>query len=362
MRILIAVSKLTGGGAERVASLWARGFVLQGYEVGIVLNCRNTTSITYEVPQEVPIYNIWSKYGRISEKLLGTDITKTFRFKGIIRRFNPDVIIGVMRPWAEVAYKATKGSGIKIINTEHNSFKRPDTAPMAKADCLSKFELNKHYSKVTVLTEADKRCVSGILNNVVVMPNPLPYEPASVMPTKNKIIMAAGRLDAWYVKGFDVLIKAWGKIADENPDWKLVIAGEGKEESLQFLQEIAEKYHFKEQLQFVGYIDDLLPLYRKSSIYVLSSRYEGFGMALIEAMSQGCAPIVCDYHGRQREIVTSEKEGLICETDDVKTLSDAMSQLINDDESRRQIQQNAIERSKYYQLDHIMEIWNRILA
>ena len=85
-------------------------------------------------------------------------------------------------------------------------------------------------------------------------------------------------------------------------------------------------------------------------------------MALIEAMSQGCAPIACDYLGRQKEIITSNKEGMICEADDVNALSETICQLINDDESRYHIQQNAIERSKYYQLDHIMELWNRILV
>ena len=84
-------------------------------------------------------------------------------------------------------------------------------------------------------------------------------------------------------------------------------------------------------------------------------------MVLIEAMSQGCAPIACDYMGRQKEIITNESEGLLCEPDNPKALADAIDRMIADKEYRLSVQKNAIERSKYYTLDKTMDRWEKIL-
>ena len=94
----------------------------------------------------------------------------------------------------------------------------------------------------------------------------------------------------------------------------------------------------------------------------MSSRYEGFGLVLIEAMSQGCACIACDYKGRQCEIIQNDSQGLCCEPDDVDALAEAMRKMITDDEYRESIRNNAVERSKYYSLDNIMGKWEDLLS
>ena len=362
------VHSLSGGGAERVASLWATGFVECGFKVGMVLNGRQEASIAYMVSEQVKFYYLAEKpwVGWVANKMhrrLHIDTYYIRRLRKVLRNFQPDVAIGVLQPYAEWARLASKGMNIKIINTEHNSFEQPEGAlynPMSPQGYKNKYVLNKHYDHITVLTEADKKCVHNILNNVSVLPNPLAYMPIEAPPHKEKIIMAAGRLDAWHVKGFDLLIKAWGGIAQKHPDWKLQIAGGGKAKSLEFLQSIANEYSIGEQLEFIGYQSNMLPIYQRSSIFVLSSRYEGFGMVLIEAMSQGCAPIACDYKGRQREIITSDAEGIICPVDDAETLAKAIAKMICDEEYRFQTQRNAIERSKYYLLENTMNRWEDI--
>ena len=224
-----------------------------------------------------------------------------------------------------------------------------------------KYELNRRYAHVTVLTEADCKCLNGLLRKVSVLPNPLAFTPVDYIPKKENVILAAGRLDAWHVKGFDVLIKAWGKIAQQYPTWILQIAGYGKDISRAYLQRIVDENHLSKQLEFLGYQDDMLPVYQSSSIFVLSSRYEGFGMVLIEAMSQGCAPIACDYKGRQREIITSNDEGVICPVENVDMLAKAISRMIEDENYRHMVQKNAIERAKNYSLEKTMDRWEEII-
>jgi glycosyltransferase involved in cell wall biosynthesis len=279
----------------------------------------------------------------------------------ITKQFNPDMAIAVLRPWAGWMLKAAGSRSIIIINTEHNTFERPEQVPLDSEDYKQKFILNKRYTYVTVLTEADRSCLKGVLDNVVVMPNPLAFIPVRVVPQKSNTVLAVGRLDAWYVKGFDVLLRAWGSICKKYPEWELQIAGKGSEKSVCYLKKIASEVGAEKHVSFLGYCNDMLPLYQQSSIFVLSSRFEGFGMVLIEAMSQGCASIACDYKGRQREIITSDEEGVICPVDNVDSLSVAISRVIEDDCLRTKLQWNAVKRSSFFRLDNTMDRWEDIL-
>lgn len=356
------VHNLTGGGAERVAALWATGFVERGYEVGMVLNCKKNTPRTYHIPDVVRMYNLCGneKVSWVANKLyrrLHMDYYYVHRLKAVLKDFQPDVAIGVLHPWAEWARKASAGIGLKIISTEHNSFERPESAPMTANVRKQKFEWNKRYTHVTVLTQADKKVIGKQLDNVTVLPNPLAFEPVEEIPPKEKIILAAGRLDAGHTKGFDLLIKAFGMTSN---DWTLQIIGAGSAKTVAKYKNLAQECGVEDRIQFLGYIDDPTPLYRRSSIFVLSSRYEGFGMVLIEAMSQGCAPIACDYKGRQREIITTEEEGIVCPVENVDALAKAIDKMIENDEYRHRTQQKAIERSQCYSLDNIMDRWEEI--
>ncbi|MBR2153586.1 MAG: glycosyltransferase [Bacteroidaceae bacterium] len=362
------VHKLTGGGAERVAALWIYGFTNHGHDVRVVMNCQHGTPITYQIPQYIQKYNLHGNFliSWIVNKLnkwLGIDCYYVKKIRHVLQDFQPDVAIGVIQPWAEWTRKAAKGMNLKIINTEHNTFERPSDAlynPMTKALYREKFKWNKRYDAVSVLTKVDKSCTEGILNNVTVLPNPLAYCPVSKLPSKENIILAAGRLNAWHVKGFDLLVNAWGKIAKQHPCWKLQIAGSDNEPVRKKLMQIAREKEVESQIEFLGFQNDMLPLYQRSSIFVLSSRYEGFGMVLIEAMSQGCAPIACDYKGRQSEIITTEEEGIICPVCDIVSLASSLEKMITDEEYRKNVQIKAIERSKYYSLERTMDRWEQI--
>jgi len=303
-----------------------------------------------------------------------------------------------------ISYLAALGLNIPVIMTEHNSFERPASAPMSFRKKLFKFWINKLYKHITVLTPADKQYIGNRLKNIEVMPNPLFLKPVKVIPSKDKTALAAGRVDDWHYKGFDVLIKSWKKIQDFNDnvnvddnlrDWWLKIAGAGNTNSLNYLKPLltdadwvqteggwkSEKYH----IEFLGFQKDMESLYKKSEIFILSSRYEGFGLVLIEAMSQGCAPIACDFKGRQREILCPEgvssskfirhdssassqdsvfevcENGILCEPDNVDELADAIQKMLIDNDYRKTCQQKAIERSKFYSLDNIISRWEDLL-
>ena len=124
---------------------------------------------------------------------------------------------------------------------------------------------------------------------------------------------------------------------------------------------IAEK-HLENRVVLSGFHLDIKDFFSDSEIFVLSSRYEGFGMVLIEAMSQGAACIACDYKGRQREIIQDDSQGLCVECENEEALASALSRMIEDEGYRRQVQENGWKRSHDFTPGKIGENWMRLLG
>ena len=377
MKIAIVQVALSHGGAEHVGAMLANGFTQRGHDT-IILTDLNQP-VVYHIDSRVKVCNMVEKVS--NKHLKWFKSIRTIRKN--IKQNKPDVIIGIMGICTLVTYIACLGLHLPIVMTEHNSFERPKSAPLTLKKKFFKFWINKLYKNITVLTEADKRCIGSRLKNVTVMPNPLLLKPVNDIPQKENIVLAAGRVDSWHYKGFDVLLQTWSKIQDssskiKDSSWWLKIAGAGKKESFEYLMNLlpdgnwthneddndnenwfwrSEKYH----IEFLGFQKDMESLYKKSKIFVLSSRYEGFGLVLIEAMSQGCACVACDYKGRQHEIIQNENQGLCCEPDNVEELADAIQKMISDEAYRKIVQQQSVERSKYYECDNIIKMWEEYL-
>lgn len=410
MKLFVAISNIGGGGAERVGVLLANGFANRGHEVFVVTDL--SMPVNYQINDKVTILDMaYHGQNKFFKWLHVAVIIRKY-----VQQYQPEVVIGIMQLCSFVSKIACIGTNTCVVMTEHDSFERPASAPMSKFEHCCKFYLNKIYECVTVITQADKDYIGNRLKHVVVMPNPLLLAPVNAIPQKKRVILAAGRLDAWHYKGFDVLIKSFAKLlrgvnaegqrvkcnSDDvackikREGWKLQIAGTGSEKSLNYLKQLCEENGVEDSVEFLGFRKDVEKLYQESSVFVLSSRYEGFGLVLIEAMSQGCACVACDYKGRQREIIAPlEKSeqcskfflhdaskaspraernvqcsnnkvelcetGILCEPDDVESLASGIQKMIEDDEYRESVRRNAIERSDYYSLDNTMDRWESLL-
>lgn len=397
MKIFVVCVKLNGGGAERVGVSIANSLSFRGHQIYMISNIYEP--IVYSLDKHIEVRSLCSNTYQPYKKWLSS----INNIRKYIKEDKPDIIIGIMQLCSFVAKLASIGTGIPVIMTEHDSFERPASAPFSRNDLFFKYKLNRIYDYVTVLTEADKIVIDNKLKRVEVMPNPLLLNPYYNEHQREKRIIAAGRVDAWHYKGFDVLVKAWNIIYHKYPDWRLEIAGLCDIPAhYEEVPNLIKKYGIKERTILLGYCKDVEKLYRNSEIFVLSSRYEGFGLVLIEAMSQGCAPIACDYKGRQREIMgeTNQLEthpsppclgrvlnstqsniinsslnredfqnagieicenGILCEPENVEALAQAMDKMISDEEYRRKVQQNAVKRTEYYNLEKTGERWEKFL-
>lgn len=355
MKIFVVCTRLCFGGAEHVGVLLANGLANRGHEITVIANLFDEQ--TYELDANIRLLNLVSTNSNKIFKWLGA----FFLMRKYLKQYRPDVVIGILNTTSFIAKIAGIGLHIPVVMTEHDSFERPKNAPFGFWKWFAKFELNKMYRYVTVLTEADKKNIKEKLNNVIVMPNPLSWEQYAGISKREKVILAAGRLEDWFCKGFDILLDAFAKIADKYPDWNLQIAGYGTLRELDFIRRMAREKNIEKRVCLLGFRNDIRDVFQKKEIFVLSSRYEGFGLVLIEAMSQGCACIACDFKGRQREIITSENEGLICKVNDIDALSAAMEKLISNPDYRKLISEGGKERSKVYSSSRISEKWEYLL-
>lgn len=354
MNITITVESLTHGGAERVASLWANGFADESNQVCVVTfkDVPSTYPLNDKVEHIKILKNPYPRVIRYFYKLL--------QLRRIILSHRTDVVIAVLEPYGWWSKVAVLGKKIPVIFTDHNSYEWPKTNEVQKHRYFNKFYLNKIFDYVTVLTEADKLVIGNRLKRYSVLNNPLSIKPVDNVPPKKNIILAAGRLCCGYTKGFDVLIEAFSRLSQNNSNWILNIAGGGTYDEYEQYKALAKKYGVEDKVVFLGFVNDMVPVYQEASIFILSSRFEGFGMVLIEAMSQGCACIACDYKGRQKEILNNDSIGVTCLPGDVESLYKSMIKVAENDIYMKQLQQNAIERSKNYCIEKTMRQWNEI--
>ena len=215
--------------------------------------------------------------------------------------------------------------------------------------------MNKADALVS-LTSADKTNWEKHVNiPIFVIPNLVTVYPndISCYSERSNRIICVGRLTRQ--KGFDYLIKAWALIANKYPGWKIDIFGSGDLED--FLIQMIDNYNLKESITINKPTSNIFEEYDRSSIYVLSSRYEGFCLVLLEAMSFGipCISFNCP-HGPS-DMITNGEEGILVPVGDINKLADSIEWMITHKEERERMSQNSREKVKYYLAENIMPQW-----
>lgn len=205
--------------------------------------------------------------------------------------------------------------------------------------------------KFVVLTEEDANYWDTLTNKVVI-PNPLTKYPNVYSTLKNKIVISVGRYDKQ--KGFDMLIDAWAIVASQHPDWKLKIVGPG---DFSIYEEQACRLGLEHNVYCKGPSDQIYDEMSEASLYVLSSRYEGFGLVLIEAMAVGLPCVAFSCPAGPKDIVSDHQDGILVEKNNVPQLADAICYMIEHNEVREQYAKQARINSGRFRLDVIMQKW-----
>lgn len=354
MKILFLNQDISGGGAEKVTSLISGSLIKRGHKVSLMTNLSKPFAYDFDNDIEcVPLFK--------NDREWHSFLSIFYMIKNVrsnIKREKTDILIAVMPYMIFVAVVASIGLKTKVIASDHTTIDRPVNPHIR----FIRSFVYRFADAVTLLTQTDYNLLGKKLPQKVVIANPLAFPCIeSVDNPRKKIILAVGRLDVWKIKGFDILIEAWSKIACKYTDWTLEIAGDGTDSNKQYLKNLAEQLNVEKQVVFLGFKKDIDQVMRDCSIFVLSSRIEGFGMVLLEAMSQGCACVGFDCGGRQREIITSEKEGLLINSFSSSLLANNIEKLIANDEMRLHMAESAVVRARAFNLDTITDRWESLL-
>lgn len=205
--------------------------------------------------------------------------------------------------------------------------------------------------KFVILTEEDARNWDT-LSNKMVIPNPLTKYPNVHSNQNSKMVVSVGRYDP--VKGFDMLIDAWSVVSKTHPDWRLKIVGPGDKAPY---QEQVKRLGLEQSISCRGASDQIYDEMAEASLYALSSRSEGFGLVLVEAMAVGLPCVAFSCSPGPRNIVSDHQDGILVEKNNVPKLAEAICFLIEHDKERQEYAVQAKINSERYRVENIMKKW-----
>lgn len=211
----------------------------------------------------------------------------------------------------------------------------------------------RNYDRIVVLTEAEKTGAWARFNNISVIPNPL-IKPALRQSTcQEKIAITAARFS--WIKNFESLINIWAKVVLRHPDWVLQLWGQGPDEGP--MKEQIERMGLQNHILIMGYTSEVQKKMSEASIFVLTSRSEGFSISTIEAMSVGIPTIVYNSPGGLPYVVKDGVTGFLVPLNDEDAYVETICKLIEDDELRKKMGLAALKASEQYKLDDIIQRW-----
>lgn len=356
-------------GAVRVLTMKANYFAEHfGYDITIILTEGKDKPPFYPLSDKLKIVNLdigfEELWGCSFLKKVFVYLKKQRRFRRLLTqelmRLRPDITVSLLRREVNFLNDIKDGSKkigeLHVNRSNYRNFEQNDTNPLK--ELFSKVWMHslvghlRGLDKFIVLTEEDRRNWRE-LDNVVVIPNALPFMPTEVSPLKEKRVIAVGRYV--YQKGFDMLLKAWATVEKSCPDWTLTIVGDGNRDSFQALAD--ELGLDRDRCRILGRTERIQDEYLQSSLLVMSSRFEGFGMVLVEAMACGLPVVSFDCPCGPKDIIRHQEDGLLVESGNVDALAEAIVRMIQHPEQLTAMAAKARENVQRFSLPQIAGQW-----
>jgi glycosyltransferase involved in cell wall biosynthesis len=265
-------------------------------------------------------------------------------------------VVVTTRPALNILAARLCPPGVTIVGQEHMNF----DAHRPRLDAETR-RVYPRLDALTVLTDRDRADYERVLDGrtrLAQIPNAVPPLGGERAELVAPVIVAAGRLTGQ--KGFDLLIEAFAPLAAEHPDWSVRIYGNGPMRPA-LRRQILERELYG-HVFLMGPTLHLGEALSEASVFALSSRFEGFGMVIVEAMSKGVPVVAFDCPRGPGEIVHDGRDGLLVPNGDVPAFTAALRELIEDPERRRALGAGALETAEAYSIDAIGARWDALLA
>ncbi len=282
------------------------------------------------------------------------------RVDAILRELQTDILIAASN-YVPLSFYTFRGRTLIESHCNIVELTRMRTWP-ALSERMTRLAARR-ASAVVTLTHDDAVLWSSA-RRVEVIPNFTNMHSVAPCDYRSRRVVAVGRLCEQ--KGFDLLVDAWRKVKEKHPDWHLDIYGDGDQrDALQ--QQIADS-RLSCQVTLHPFTANVATVYATAAFYVLSSRYEGFALVLIEAMRCGLPCLSFDCPSGPSEIITDGSDGLIVpyrglsRAERVDGLAQALCRMIDREDQLPVMGRAALETSQRYTADRIIPMWERLFA
>jgi len=361
LRIAFTIPTLFGGGAERVVSIMASHWAAKGWDITVITYDDGSRPPSYDLDHRVKVLplGVLSNSGGFV-KGLKNNLTRIRRMRMSLLTIKPECVLSFMFPTHVIPLLAARCARLPVVIAERSY--PPSIRFRRKAWYVLRALTIPFASRIVVQTCAMRDYYAPRSGQMpIIIPNPMSSELPEVSrdrkPSTNGTFFTVGRLAP--EKRIDLLLRAFAKVCTHN-EARLVILGEGPLRP--DLERVAEDLGISDRVNMPGRIKDPWDCPAAADIFVLSSEFEGFPNALVEAMACGLAVISFDCPAGPREIISDGVDGILVPPLDVEALAEKMEMLFRDREKRLALGLKATEVRERFAVENIMDRWEQVLA
>ena len=357
-RSTIVIHSLHGGGVERITAAMANHWAAVGDKVTLI-------SLDHDRDDRYPLnpnvsrvaLDLMSESTGVWEAMY-RNVDRIRKLRTAIHESKPDVVVSLLERTNILTLMACAGLNVRNVICERTDPRHYDIGRVWSS--LRRLTYPR-CGALVVQTQGVASWARGIVGGrpVFVVPNPVldPSLPAATDEQREPIILCMGRLDP--VKAFDCAIEGFGLIAEHHPDWKLRILGEGPERPA--LEAQIADLNLSQQVDLPGWVNDPVDELLGGRIFLLTSRWEGFPNAILEAMACGLPTVSFDIESGPSEIIRVGTDGFLIEPGRVDMLATAMQLLMSDDELRCELAASAPDVVQRFGREEFFRQWDAIL-
>lgn len=362
MKIILLTSSLGAGGAERVATTLCNAWSARGDQVALVPTFSGGGKPFYDVSNDVELIYLADLVGSTSKSPLSY-LRRLFALRKLIERTKPDAVISFLPNVNVAAIVSTTFLPIPVICCERRDPSSQPTTMFWEFACRMTY---RFADMLVVQTEAVSNTVGEIYSGakrVRIVANPLPDEISRIekgAPHKaRRTLLSIGRLSS--EKQVEKIVSVFSKVASDYPDWDLRICGDGK-----VRDEIDRQIHclgLQDRAFLLGRTTSPWLTMADSDAFVMTSMYEGFPNALLEAMGVGLPCVVFDCPSGPRDITSNGKDAFLVPLDDESILETRLRELMGNEALRRNMGSQArVSILARYSLQSVLAKWDSLFA
>lgn len=352
MKIIYTIEDISvKGGAEKIITQKANSLATEyGHDVLIVSIFQDERPASYPLAKGVRLISLNIPFIAKNCNVICKNINRIRmllclfkRFQKVVDAEQPDIIFftlglgALLLPFCRTrAKKVYESHSARQFTPYHSLF----------------YPMERSADTIVCLTHGDAQNYKKT-KHVCVIPNFIEQPKRSVADYTRKKAIAVGRLED--PKGFDILIDCWKHVAEIHPDWHLDIYGEGPYHY--DLQQQIDQLQLNEQITLCGRCNNIMEVYPEYSLHIMSSRYEGQPMTLIEAQACGLASVVFNFKFGASDIVRNGHNGIIVPQGDSKAFCEALCSMMSSEDKRKEYGHNALEMGKQYFKNNVFSKW-----